>query len=342
MVQVLLDATNETERARSFDELIRTRTAPLVRKIIQQRFGFYINPDGHSLNNPEAEDLYNDILLGLTKRLGHMLAEPERFPIDDYRQCVIDVATVECENFERAKTDPHARLRNNLRGMFRRHSEFKVWEDAYGRSLCGFVAWEGRRISIASSDRLARLKEHPESFKSKKLSYKNLLKAPYPKLVAEIFNWLGDPIEFEDLVDLVPLFRPLIDQPAEPIEPGENHREFQLPDPAPEEEDESENRMRMKQMWEEIKQLPPKSRLILCLSPFGEECEDLWDLLLAADVISLAELAEGLEIPLEQLTKILRQTPMDTQMLADFLGVTTSQVNKWRLQAVRQLQERNV
>src|SRR5262249_17295604 len=150
----------------------------------------------------------------------------------------------------------------------------------------------------------------------KKLTYKNLLKAPYLKLVTEIFIWLGDPIEFEDLVDLVPLFRPLKDQPAEPIEPGENHREFQLPDPAPEEDDDSENRMRMKQMWVEIKRLPPKSRLILCLSPFGEECEVLWDLLLAADVISLADLAEGLEIPLEQLMKILRQAPMDSQMLA--------------------------
>src|SRR5215475_13985771 len=123
MAQVLLDAKNETERARSFDEIFRTRTAPLVRIILRQRLAFNINPDGRSLNNPEAEDLYNDILLGLTKQFGHLLAEPERFPVDDHRRCVIDVATTACQNFERAKSIPRARLRNNLRGLIRRHNE---------------------------------------------------------------------------------------------------------------------------------------------------------------------------------------------------------------------------
>jgi hypothetical protein len=237
IAQVPLDAKNKTERERSFDELIRTQTAPLVRELLQQQLGLSIDPDGRSLNDPEAEDLYNDILLGLKKRLELMLAEPKRFPIDDYRQCVIDAATEECQNFERAKSDPQARMKNYLRGVIRRHNEFKLWEDAAGRFLCGFAAWEGRRISIASSDRLARLKEHPESFKSKKVTYKNLLKAPYPTLVAEIFNWLGDPIEFKDLVDLVPLFRPLSDRPTEPVKPVETPREFQLPDPAPQQDE---------------------------------------------------------------------------------------------------------
>jgi hypothetical protein len=342
MVQSLLDSKNETERARLFDEIIRMRTAPLVRKILRQRLGFYLNLDGHNPNNPEAEDLSNEILLSLEQRLRDLMAEPEKYPIDDYRQCVINVATDACQNFIRAKSDPRVRLKNNLLGVIGRHSEFKVWKGNDGLSLCGFATWEGRRISIAASERLAWLKENPESFKSKRFTYQSLQKAPYAKLIAEIFQWLGDPIRFEDLVELVPRFRQINDQPAEPIEPAEKQEELQLAEPASPSSDGPEKRLTTKQLWEEVKQLPPKSRLVLCLSPVGEECEDLWDLLLTTDAVSLSELADGLEIPLEQITNIWLEAPMDSKTLADYLGTTTSQVNKWRFQAVKYLRERNV
>jgi hypothetical protein len=113
-------------------------------------------------------------------------------------------------------------------------------------------------------------------------------------------------------------------------------------DPTTQAGDGLEKKLTTKQLWEEVKQLPPKSRLILCLSPVGEECEDLWELLLTTDVVSLAELADGLEIPLEQTTNIWSRAPMDSKALADYLGVTTSQVNKWRFQAVKDLRERYV
>jgi hypothetical protein len=360
MAQSLLGSKNEVERARLFDELIRAQTAPLVRKILRQSLGFYLNLDGRSANNPEAEELYNRILRRLEQRLRDLLAEPEQHPIDDYRQCVINIATGECEDFLRAKSGSRAHLKNNLRGMIRRHSEFKVWEGDDGRLLCGFATWEGRRISIASSERLAQLKANPESFKSKRFTYKSLQKAPYPKFVAELFQWLGDPIGFEDLVELIPLFRQINDRPAEPIGLAKKDQELQPADPAPPASDRPEKpqaggdlekpqtgaglekKMSLKQLWEELKQLPPESRLILCLSPVGEECDDLWDLLLAADVVTLAELADGLEIPLEQITEIWLRAPVNSRTLADYLGATTSQVNKWRFQAVKHLRERYV
>jgi hypothetical protein len=342
MVQSLLDSKNKTDRERLFDDIIRMRTAPLVRKILRQRLGFYLDIDGHSPDNPEAEDLYNSILLNLGQRLRDLLADPEKYPIKDYRQCVINLATGECQDFLRAKSNPRSRLKNNLLGMISRHSEFKVWKDHHGVSLCGLANWEGRRISIASSERLVWLKENPESFKSKKHTYQSLQKAHYPKVIAEILQWLGDPIRFDDLVELVPLFRPIKDQPAETIEPSEPSQELQPVDPTTQAGDGLEKKLTTKQLWEEVKQLPPKSRLILCLSPVGEECEDLWELLLTTDVVSLAELADGLEIPLEQTTNIWSRAPMDSKALADYLGVTTSQVNKWRFQAVKDLRERYV
>src|SRR5262249_10949441 len=131
---------------------------------------------------------------------------PEINTFDDYKQFVTKVATNECHNYLRAKSHPRARLKNNLWGLLRRHKEFKIWEDDNHVSLCGFAAWEGRRISIASSTRLARLKENPELFKVGRFAKKNLQETHYTKLIAETFNSLGDPIEFEDLVELITLF----------------------------------------------------------------------------------------------------------------------------------------
>ncbi len=349
IVQSLLDSKNETERERSFDEIIRMRAAPLVRKILRQRLGFYLGLDGYDPNNPEAEDLYNKILLSLRQRLRDLMAEPEKSSIDDYSRLVISAANDECQNYLRAKSDPRARLKNNLLGMIRRHKEFIVWKDDHGSYLCGFASWEGRRISIASSDRLARLKENPESFKSKNFTYKSLQKASYTELIAEIFNWLGDPVGFDDLVELVPLFRQIKDHPAGPIEPAKKYQDTQLAAPTPQSGDGLENpqtvvdlkkKTTMKQLWEEIKQLPTEPGLAICLSPAGEEYEDLWDLLLTTNVISLAELADGLEIPLEQLTEIRLRAPMDSKILAGYLGATTSQINKWRFLAAERLRER--
>jgi hypothetical protein len=151
MVQSLLDSQHEVERARLFDEIIRVQTAPPVRKILRQRLGFYLNLEGHNPNHPEAEDLYNEILMSIEQRLQDLRAEPGKYPIDDYRQYVIGVATDKCQDFLGAKSDPRARLKNNLHGMISRHSEFKVWKNDDGLSLCGFATWEGRRISIAAS-----------------------------------------------------------------------------------------------------------------------------------------------------------------------------------------------
>jgi hypothetical protein len=345
MMQPSLDTTTETEQTRSFDEITRTETAPLLRKILWQRLGFYVNPDGRSPNNPAAEELYNRILLSLTQRMDRLLAEPERFPTAEYRHRVISLASDECQNFLRARSEPDARLKHYLGGMLRRRHEFKIWNDADGRALCGFAAWEGRRISIASSERLAWLRENPESFKSPKHTYKSLQKAPYPELIAEVFQLSGDPIGFEDLAEVIPLFRPVSpqipEQPAEPIEGTENAPEHQGAAAAAPAGGGLEKKERLKQLWVAIKQLPPESRLTLCLSPFGRECEDLWDLLLATDAVSPAELAEGLDLSWEQITELRQQAPLDTKTLANnYLGTTASQVNQWRRQAANQLRER--
>ena len=340
ILQYLLDSQDEAERKRRFDEIILVHTVPLVRGILGERLGFYLNPSGKSRSNPEAEDLYHQIMLKLIQRLSDLQAAPEKYAINDYRRYVSSVASNECNSYLRGRSRARARLKNNLRMLISRRKEFKIWKRDDRTSLCGFAAWEGRSISTASSKRLARLKEAPETFTSAGFASEDPQQVPYTKLIAEILQWLGGPIELEDLVELVAMFRRVQDQPAESIEAAEEQQGFQLADPTPRTDARLESKEIVRKLWEEIKQLPPNYRIAFCLGPVGEENDDLWDLLLTAEVISLSELAEGLEISLEKLVEIWPRLPMDSKKLAEYLGATRSQVKKWRFRAVERLRER--
>jgi RNA polymerase sigma factor (sigma-70 family) len=340
MLRYLLDSQDEVERKRRFDEIILVHTAPLVRGILGERLGFYLNPAGKSRGNPEAEDLYHQIMLKLIQRLSDLQADPEKYAINDYRQYVGSVATNECHSHLRRRSLARARLKNNLRMLISRRKEFKIWKLDDRTALCGFAAWEGRAISTASSERLARLKETPETFTSARFANEDPQRVPHTKLLVEILQWLGGPVEIDDLVELVAMFRHVQDQPAESIESAEEQQGLQLTDPTPRSDVTLENKEMVRKLWEEVKQLPPNYRIAFCLGPVGEENDDLWDLLLTAEVITLTELAAGLEISFEKLVEIWGRLPMDSKTMAEYLGATRSQVKKWRFRAVERLRER--
>jgi RNA polymerase sigma factor (sigma-70 family) len=340
MLRYLLDSQDEAERKCRLDEIILVHTAPLVRGILGERLGFYLNPAGKSRGNPEGEDLYHQILLKLIQRLSDLQTDPEKYAINDYRQYVSSVATNECHSHLRRRSLARARLKNNLRMLISRRKEFKVWKLDDRTALCGFAAWEGRSISTASSERLARLKETPETFTSARFANEDLQGVPYTKLIAEILRWVNGPVEFEDLVELVALFRNVQEQSIESIELAEEQQGLQLADPTPRNDAKLENKEMVRKLWEEVKQLPPNYRIAFCLGPVGEENDDLWDLLLTAEVISLPDLAASLEISLEKLMEISGRLPMDSKTLAEYLGATRSQVKKWRFRAVERLRER--
>jgi hypothetical protein len=114
-----------------------------------------------------------------------------------------------------------ARLKNELQELFRDQGDFTIWTDNEGRSLCGLAGWKGRRISMGSSERLAWLVGNPESFTPSQKG---------PGMFVELFQWLGDPVEFDDVVELIARHQPAGEPPAksrkaakaiEPIEPIE-------------------------------------------------------------------------------------------------------------------------
>lgn len=328
MLSSWLQATNEAEREQLLGELILVHAAPLIKQTLRRKLGFRIG----GANNPDAEDLYHDVIARLVQRLNDLRAEPERGEIGNYRQFVTRVAANACYDYLRAKAPARTRLKNSLRDLLNRHRDFNTWKDEAGALLCGFASWEKTRVPALSPERLEWLKAQ-QDFGA------DLRAASLARAVAEVFNRLDAPVELEDLVDLVAAILNVKDQPADSLD-EESDLSLRLADSSAGSDVLLEGREQLRQVWEELQRLSPKLREVFCLGFAGGNGEDLLSLLLDAQAVTLAEWSANLGWPPDRLETLWEQMPMNGESLAAHLGITRRQVIKLRYRAWQQLLKR--
>ena len=340
MLKCVLDSKDEAERGRLLDELILAHSAPLIRKVLRQRLSLHISHSGTNPNNPDAEDLYHEIIARLLQRLNDCISRPEDHPINNYRNLVITITVNACNDYLRGKAPARARLKNSLRDLLLRHRDFKTWKGENREQLCGFSSWNGQSKSSSSSERIRQLLENPEAFQSDQFPKGNIRSVPLPILVTGIFKWVGGPIEMDALAEALALLLDVKEQPVESIEQSNEKSGREFEDSTIRNDLRLQGKETLKKLWDEIKQLPPEQRDVIRLSFDDENGNDLWSILVAADVITLPQLAADLGLSNEELMNLWNQTPMDSPTLAKHLGTTRSQVNKLRFRAMQRLRER--
>ena len=156
-LRLLVSARDEDERELLLHDLIFVQAAPIVRRTIRYRLRSHFGRAGGGLRNPDAEDLFSNIVVKLIARVELLRAtnqgsrpssarrpqsqkaEPEPEPenaeletyeprIDDFRQYVLRVASNSCHDFLRAKYPARARLKDSLRDPSRAPSRFRCLE----------------------------------------------------------------------------------------------------------------------------------------------------------------------------------------------------------------------
>jgi RNA polymerase sigma factor (sigma-70 family) len=340
ILKCVLDSKDEAERGRLLDEIILAHSAPLIRKVLRQRLGLYISHSGTNPNNPDAEDLYHEIIARILQRLNDLMAYPYDQPINNYRNLVITITVNACNDYLRGKAPARARLKNSLRDLLLRHRDFKSWKGENRKQLCGFSSWSGQSNSSKASERIRLLLESPEVFQFELFPKGNLQNFPLPILVAGIFKWVGGPIEVDALTELLALALDVKEQPVESIEHSNEKFGCEFSDPSIRNDLRLQGKEALKKLWDEIKKLMPEQRDVICLSLEDENGNDLWSILLMAEVLTLPQLAADLGLSIELVMNLWEKTPMDSPTLATHLGATRSQVNKWRFRAMQRLRER--
>ena|SRR2546425_8585245 len=102
-LQPYLNAGDESQRQECLDELLLLYAAPVIRQTLRNKLGFSIDLRGTNPHNPDAQDLYQEIMTRLVQALNELTRAPEKTGIHDFRKYVSGVAVNVCRDYLRAR-----------------------------------------------------------------------------------------------------------------------------------------------------------------------------------------------------------------------------------------------
>jgi len=329
-------ATDDRERRQQLDELLTLRAAPLIRSVLLRRLGFYVSASGANENNQDAEDLYQEAMTRLVTGLNQLQSSADS-DIENFELYVSRIAANTCTDFLRAKSPARTRLKYRLRDLLKRHKDFSSW-DYDGEQLCGFADWRNRGKAAFAGEFFSDLKTELDSFESLHFADENVRVAPVSRIVSEIFHWIGGPVELDLLVRMIAYLLDVKDQQTDALgDPDAERRDGYFPAQAPSGELHLEANELLARLWRAVIQLSAEQRDAFAFGFEDQAGQDLFTLLLAAEIASWDELAHGMGRPVQELVRLRLRMPMDSGCVADELKASRQNVHKWRFRAIRRL-----
>ena len=332
-----LQASDESERQQHLDELLMVHAAPVVRQALRRRLGFYVDQRGTNPHNHDAEDLYQEIMAKIVQALHDLKGASSKTDIQNLKQYVSRIATNACNDVLRTKSPARARLKNNLRFLLTNHRDFAVW-NMEGETLSGFAVWRDTSKSLSSQKELFDIEDRLPEFRSTRLHGENLKRIPLTKLVAELFQWIGSPVELDTLVNVIAM---LLDVKDHPVESLDDHTsslvETRIADSTLHSSSRLEQQALLQSLWHALKELSTEQRDVFCLGFEDQSGRDLFTVLLEAEVVTFQALAKELGRSTKQIVELWSRMPMDDQAIADNMSATRAQVYKWRFRALERL-----
>src|ERR1043165_2260822 len=211
-----LAARDNQERQQHLDELVTIHAAPLIRQVLRRRLALYVSAQGVNGNNQDAEDLYQESITRIVQVL-HQLYSAAGIEIDNFDFYVSRIASNTCTDLLRAKSPARTRLKDGLRHLLKRHRDLVSWEH-HGEILCGFAPWRNTGKSAFSDQPWQDLETKLESFQSLHFSDESRRLAPVSQIAAELFYWIGGPVEIDVLVRMIAYLLDIQDQQIESLD----------------------------------------------------------------------------------------------------------------------------
>lgn len=332
-----LKASDESERQQHLDELLIVYAAPVVRRILRQKLAFHVNQLGLNPNNPNAEDLYHEIIAKIIEVLTTLPDNP-RTKIEKFEPYVAGIATNGCLDYMRAKSPARTRLKYSIREILNRKSEFIVRKSEEGL-VCRLKAWSNQRRTI-SSQRLFEIELELATFRTTRFGREDMTRVPLTKLTTELLKWIDEPIELDDLVNLMAILLDVKDRPAESIDDeAKTYLEARIADTTLISDPGLDSEKLLRHLWRAVLALPKNQRDAFCLRFEDENGEDLFTLLFQANLITPSQLAQDLGHSLQELIRMWAAMPMDYATIAIEMKSTLLHVRKSRFDALRRLEK---
>jgi len=334
-----LYATDQAERQQHLEELLLFYASPVVRQILRRRLGFYVNQQGRNPHNLDAEDLYQEIMTKIVQTLHDLVSPSTKIVIENLNQYVARIASNACNDFLRTKSPARARLKNNLRFVLNHHQDFAVWK-MQDETLCGFAVWRDSSKSQSSERELVNIEDGVTSFRLTRFPKEDIKDVPLTKILAELFGWIGSPVELDVLVNIVARFLDVKDQPLESVDDETNsYLEARLADSQLGGISRLEAQALLRSLWQALRELVPEQRDVFCFGFEDQSGRDLFTVLLEAEIANLGEIARELGRSPETIGELWAKMPMDVKAIAIEMKTTRAQISKWRFRALGRLKK---
>jgi len=331
-----LTARGEQERQQHLDELVTIRAAPLIRQVLRRRLAFYVSAQGVNGNNQDAEDLYQESMTRVVQVL-HQLHSASGIEIDNFDLYVSRIASNTCTDFLRAKSPARTRLKDGLRHLLKRHKDIVSWEHD-GEILCGFAPWRNTGKSAFSDQPWQDLETKLQSFQSLHFSDEDVRFAPVSQIAAELFYWIGGPVEIDVLVRVIAYLLDIHDEQMESLDdPSPTKWDTYFVSSTRAEESHVEANELLGRLWQALIQLPAEQRDAFALSFEDEVGEDLFTMLRAAEIVNWDEIAQAMGRSVQEVVRLRGRMPMNGASVAEELNASRENVYKWRFRAIRRL-----
>jgi RNA polymerase sigma factor (sigma-70 family) len=315
--------------------LITSHAEPVIKGIIH----FKLHLNSHRADRPaEADDIFQDVLLQLLAQLRQLRNQPEDHPITDLRGMAAVITHRTCSRWMRRQFPERHAFKNRLQYLLSHQPGFAIWLDEVRRLVAGFAAWQGKKEAVAPA-RLAHLSDD-EGLMAHIRTLKTGKQQALADALAAIFNHLGGPVEFDELVSSLAALLGVRDQPFDSIADNEDAIAFRAgagePDPAWQ----VEKRIFLQRLWEELQLLPLNQRAALLLNLKDAQGRGCVALFPATGVATLRQLADALEMSADGFSRLWNELPLEDAIIAQLLGLTRQQVINARKSARERLSRR--
>jgi RNA polymerase sigma factor (sigma-70 family) len=302
-------------------QLITVHAEPVVKGIIRYKLHFNSQrADGRA----EADDIYQDALVQLLAELRKLRRQPDEHPITDLRGMAAVIAHRACSRWMRRQFPERHALKNRLHYLLTRQRGFALWQDEDRKLLAGFAVWQGQKRA-ADAARLGQMADDEGLLRHIRL-LKSGRQQEMGKALAAIFNSLGSPIQFDELVSALGKLLDIRDQPIESITEDEESVAFQAVSAEPDPAWQVEKRTFLQRLWEELQELPRNQRAALLLNLKGADGSGCIELFPAIGIATLRQLAYALELSVDILAGLWNDLPLEDARIAELLGLTRQQV----------------
>lgn len=336
-----LSAKAVAESERQLAILLADHAESRIKNVIMARLRTYFN---NYERHPDFEDLYSEVKTRLVTYLKELKAVHTLRPCKDFRGYVAAIAHNVCNDYLRQMYPARARLYKQVRDLLHAHPDFAIWrardENNRNEWSCGFCSWQGGRSTSEATVWVQRFYKNPDVLIDTLAQSTDIQLLELDDLIAMIFNQVGQPISADDLVSVIAEIRGVKDLPAISFDSDEDGLTQTLSDSKVRIDTILEMREPLKLIWEGLCQLPRDEFKVYILYARDTTGEDLITLFLAARIVTAPQVAELLDLSVDQFQDLLlKRLPLDNESIAGEMGIKVERVYKLRSQAGKRMKK---